>query len=95
MSVKCKYSDIKDIFEWCEKYADEEAKELIGTQPSTHIIAYYTPSNANWSYQVGVVWYKNSFYEVVLVFGEVRAVRLCQISHYLQANDLPCYKGEE
>lgn len=31
MSVKCKYSDIKDIFEWCEKYADDEARELIGT----------------------------------------------------------------
>lgn len=70
MSVKCKYSDIKDIFEWCEKYADDEARELIGTQPSTHIIAYYTPSQANWSYQVGVV------------FGEVKAVKLANIPEY-------------
>lgn len=92
MSVKCKYQDIKDIFNWCEKYADDEAKELIGTQPSTHIIAYYTPSQANWSYQVGVVHYKKSFYEVVMVFGEVRAVRLCQIPHYIQASDLPCWR---
>lgn len=82
MSVKCKYSDIKDIFEWCEKYADDEARELIGTQPSTHIIAYYTPSQANWSYQVGQVKYNNNVYEVVLVFGEVKAVKLANIPEY-------------
>lgn len=82
MSIKCKYSDIKAIFDWCDKYADEEARQLIGTQPSTHIIAYYTPSNANWSYQVGIVQYGQSHYECVLVFGEVRAVRLCQIPSY-------------
>lgn len=82
MSVKCKYSDIKAIFKWCEEYADEEAKELIGTQPSTHIIAWYAPSGANWAYQVGQVKYNNNYYEVVLVFGEVKAVRLCNIPEY-------------
>ena len=92
MSIKCKYSDIKAIYEWCEKYADDEAKELIGTQPSTRIIGHFTPSQANWCYQVGIVHYKKSFYEVVLVFGEVKAVRLCQVPHYLEAKDLPCYK---
>lgn len=92
MSIKCKYSDIKAIYDWYHKYADDEARELIGTQPSTHLIAYFTPSQANWSYQVGIVHYKKSFYEVVLVFGEVRAVRLCQVPHYLEAKDLPCYK---
>ena len=80
--MKCSYKDIKDIFSWCEEYADDEAKELIGTQPSTHIIAYYTPSQANWSYQVGIVKYNASFYELVLVFGEVKAVRLCQVPSY-------------
>ena len=69
MSIKCKYSDIEDIFNWCEQYADEEARQLIGTQPSTHLIAYFTPSNANWSYQVGIVQYKGNTYECVLVFG--------------------------
>lgn len=88
MSVKCKYSDIKAIFEWCEKYADDEARELIGKQPSAHIIAYFTPSQANWSYQVGIVKYKNNFYEVVLVFGEVRAVRLCQVPSYDNAEEI-------
>lgn len=82
MSVKCKKADIDAIFEWCEKYADDEARELIGKQPSVHNIAYFTPAQANWSYQVGLVKYKNNFYEVVLVFGEVRAVRLCQVPSY-------------
>ena len=82
MSVKCKYSDIKDIYDWSEKYSDDEARELIGTQPSTHITAYYTPRGANWSYQIGMVQYNNNVYEVVLVFGEVRAVRLANIPRY-------------
>lgn len=80
--MKCKYSDIKAVYDWCDKFADNEARELIGTQPSAHIIAYYTPSQANWSYQLGIVKYNASYYEVVLVFGEVKAVRLCQIPSY-------------
>lgn len=88
MSVKCKYSDIKAIYDWCEQYADEEARQLIGTQPSAHIIAYFTPSQANWAYQMGIVKYKQNFYEVVLVFGEVRAVRLCNIPSYDDAKKI-------
>ena len=82
MLIKCKYQDIKDIYDWCDNYADDEAKELIGTQPSAHLIAYFTPSQANWAYQVGIVKYNASYYEVVLVFGEVKAVRLCQVPSY-------------
>ena len=70
MSIKCKYSDIKAIYDWCEKYADEEARELIGTQPSTHIIAYFTPSNANWAYQVGIVQYKTEEIETIMQIKE-------------------------
>lgn len=88
MSIKCKCSDIKAIYNWCDKYADDEAKELIGTQPSAHLIAYYTPSQANWSYQVGILTYKGNAYEVVLVFGEVRAVRLCNIPSYDDAKKI-------
>lgn len=82
MSIKCKYSDIKAIYEWYGKYADEHAKSLIGTQPSCHIMAYYTPSQANWCYQVGLVNVDGVAYEVVLVFGEVKAVRLANIPSY-------------
>ena len=82
MSVKCKYSDIKAIYDWSDKYADEHAKSLIGTQPSCHIVAYYTPSQANWSYQIGLVMLEQVAYEVVLVFGQVKAVRLANIPNY-------------
>ena len=82
MSVKCKYADVKAIFDWCEEYADAEAKELIGKQPSYHTIAWYAPSNANWAYHIGQVMYKGNVYEGVFVFGECRAVRLCQIPSY-------------
>lgn len=95
MSIKCKYRDIKAIYEWCDKYADEEARELIGTQPSTHIIAYFAPAGANWCYHIGLVQVKNNYYECVLVFGQVKAVRLCQVPHYIRPADLPDYKGEE
>lgn len=88
MLIKCKYQDIKDIYDWCEKYADDEAKELIGTQPSTHLTAYFTPSQANWAYQIGIVHYKGNAYECVLVFGEVRAVRLCNIPSYNDAKEI-------
>ena len=86
--MKCKYADIKAIFDWCDKYADEEAKELIGTQPSIHQIAYFAPSQANWAYQVGILTYKGNAYEAVTVFGEVRAVRLCQIPSYDNAKEI-------
>lgn len=82
MAIKCKYQDVKEIYEWCDKYADDHAKTLIGTQPSCHIVAYFTPSQANWSYQIGLVMLEQQAYEVVLVFGVVKAVRLANIPNY-------------
>lgn len=80
--MQCKYSNIKQIYDWCEQYADDEAKQLIGTHASFHFIAYFTPSQANWSYQVGVLKYNNNYYECVAVFGIIRAVRLVNIPNY-------------
>lgn len=82
MSIKCKYGDIKDIYEWCEQYADAEARELIGTQPSMYLVASFTPSGANWCYQLGLVHYKGNCYQVVTVFGEVKAVRPAYVPSY-------------
>lgn len=82
MSVRCKYSDVKAIYDWYDKYADDKMASLCGTQPSCHIVAYYTPSQANWSYQIGLVMVDEMVYEVVLVFGQVKAVRLANIPHY-------------
>lgn len=82
MTVKCKYKDIKDIYEWCEKYADDMAKELLGKQLSIHEVAYYTPSQANWSYRLGVVKVDSRVYEVVEVFGAIKAVKLANLPEY-------------
>ena len=37
------------------------------------IIGYYRPSNANWSYQVGVITYKQKALVVVFQFGHIVA----------------------
>lgn len=73
--IKCKYSDIKAIMSWYERFGDqyEDIKDLIGTQPHAHCIAYYTPSQANWSYRIELVKYNDNVYEVVTVFSEVKA----------------------
>ena len=81
-AVQAKYRDVRAIFNWYEEYADEECKELIGTQPSIQQYGYFTPASANWSYILGYVKYNNRVYKVVTVFGEVRAAQLANIPEY-------------
>lgn len=73
--MKCKYSDIKSIYDWCEKYATTEDKQLLGKQASSDCIAYYTPSNANWCYMIEIVKYNGNLYKAITVFGEIKAVQ--------------------
>lgn len=84
MSIKCKYADIKAIYDWCDKYADEEAKKLLNKQLSIRETAYYTPSQANWSYIMGLVKVGDNVYEVVEVFGAIKAVRLASLPTYTE-----------
>ena len=77
-----KYRDIKEVYNWYNKFADDKAKKLIGTQPSIHMIGYYMPRGANWSYRLGILQFEWDFYEVVTVFGAIRAVRLINIPKY-------------
>lgn len=83
--IKCKYSDIKAVYDWCEKYADDMAKELIGKQLALHEVAYFTPSQANWAYRLGVVKVDSRLYEVVEVFGTIKAVKLASLPEYSMA----------
>ena len=82
MSIKCKYSDIKAIYEWYKRYADDKMAQLYNTQPSTYTIAYYTPSQANWSYEIGLVCIDGETYKVVTVFGQVKAVMPTNMPNY-------------
>lgn len=74
MSIKCKYADIKEIYDWYEKYADEKLKSMYNAQPSTYDIAYFVPSGANWAYKIGLVNVDGQIYKVVTVFGQIKAV---------------------
>lgn len=85
--MRCKKQDINAIFKWCEQYADDDIKRLIGTQPSIYEIAYHVPSNANWAYIMGLVTVGGNTYEVVTRFGEVLAAMPAYVPAYT-ASDL-------
>jgi len=80
--MKCKYKDIKAVFDWFEKFGGAKEKELIGKQPGVYEEAYYIPSGANWAYIMGLVIYDNIPYKVITIFGEVRAVMPANIPSY-------------
>ena len=91
MIYKCKKSNVDEIFNWYKEFADDKAKELVGKQLQIRGIAYYTPSNANWSYTIGMVKVGNNTYDVVTRFGEILALRLTQIPEYKEED----MKGEK
>lgn len=80
--IKCKYSDIKEIYDWYQDNAGYEEMEIKGKQLTVAEFAYYTPSTANWSYKLGVIKYKNSYYKVVTVFGEIKAIAPFGVPEY-------------
>ncbi len=82
MTIKCKYADIKAIYDWYHKYADEKMAKLYDKQLSTHDVAYYVPSGANWAYRVGLVMVDGVPYTVVTVFGAIKAVMPANIPSY-------------
>lgn len=72
--INCKYKDIKEVYDWFDNFADYKELALKGKQISIMDYAYYTPSSANWSYKLGIVKVGHSYYKVVTVFGEIKAV---------------------
>ena len=80
--MKCKYADIKAIYDWYNKYADEKMAKMYNTQPSTYGVAYFVPSQANWAYKVGLVSVDGQVYKVVTVFGQVKAVMPANVPEY-------------
>lgn len=82
MTIKCKYSDIKEIYDWYKRFADEKLASYYDLQPNIHQTAYYTPSQANWSYCLGVVMLDGQVYDVVTVFGSIKALRPANLFNY-------------
>jgi hypothetical protein len=56
---------------------DKVVEELMntGAQPSGHVIAYYMPSQANWSWQIGIYTINGNVYELLTRFGSVEGGR--------------------
>jgi len=70
---KAKYSDIKLIIEHTNWNYKAFAK---GEHPYTRDLASYAPSNANWSYRLGIaLGADGNVYEVVTAFGGVEGYR--------------------
>lgn len=68
--MKATYREIKDMIDstdWTNGAFTE------GEQPRVHRTGFFSPSGANWAYQVGISKSKNGdIYEVVTVFGGVK-----------------------
>lgn len=54
---------------------DEELRKLLGKLVSAEYFSYYTPSDANWSYMVGVAKIDGEIYEIVTAFGSIVGAR--------------------
>lgn len=72
---KATYKDVKHLIQWGEN--DETINHMIktGLQPSGHVMAYYMPSQANWSWQIGIYTVNGVMYELLTKFGSVEGGR--------------------
>lgn len=71
--MKATYREVKDLIDNTE-WTDSAFKK--GQQPRIYQTGYFTPSNANWSYQIGIAEGNDGLvYEIVTVFGEVKGYR--------------------
>lgn len=84
--MQCKFRDIKLIYDWCEKYGKDYSEDMYNLKGKSidniTQIAYYTPSQANWSYIVGILMIDGCIYKVVTVFGQIKAIMPLQVYNY-------------
>lgn len=72
---KAKASDVKALINWGKEHPVISHMIRAGLQPSGHVLAYYAPSQANWSYQIGIYTVNGKLYELVTRFGSVEGGR--------------------
>lgn len=86
---KASAKDVKMLQKWGEN--DEEIKQMIakGFQPVGHVSAYWMPSQANWSWQIGVYTVDGVLYELLTRFGSVEGGRvLYQTENHFNTKEL-------
>lgn len=72
---KATAKDVKMLQKWGEEHS--EIREMIakGYQPVGHVHAYFMPSQANWSWQIGLYNVDGTTYELLTRFGSVEGGR--------------------
>ena len=72
---KASYKDVKDLIHWGKD--DTEIIHMIrsGLQPSGHVTACFAPSQANWSWIIGIYTVNGVQYELLTRFGSVEGGR--------------------
>lgn len=77
------YKEVKQLQEWGKD--DEVISKLMSQdmkQPSIFGTGYFHPSNANWSWEIGLVKIDGTVYEVLTQFGTVRGGRPVYMPEY-------------
>ena len=72
---KATAKQVKDLIRWGNEHA--EISEMIKAeyQPVGSTIAYFMPSQANWSWQIGIYTVDGTTYELLTRFGSVEGGR--------------------
>lgn len=84
---KASYRNVSQLLRWGVE--DEEISDMIlhDLQPVGHVFAYYTPSNANWSWQIGIYKVNGQLYELLTRFGSVEGGRKLYTIEYTYQRD--------
>lgn len=72
---KATYKDVKSLVEWGRDNAEISEMVKKDYQPVGHVHAYFTPSQANWSWQIGIYTVDGTTYELLTRFGSVEGGR--------------------
>jgi len=77
------YKEVKQLREWGKD--DEVVSRLMANemiQPSIFATDYFHPSNANWSWQIGLTEIDGVVYELLTQFGTIKGGRPVYIPKY-------------
>lgn len=72
---KATAKDVKMLQKWGEDNVEIQQMIAKGFQPVGHVHAYFTPSSANWSWQIGIYTVDGVQYELLTRFGSVEGGR--------------------
>lgn len=79
---KATMRDVRDLQRWGKE--DEVVAKLMAdqNQPPLRYVAYFSPSQANWSWQIGLVCINGRTYELLTRFGVVEGGRQIHLVNY-------------